>query len=303
MTCSCPKCTAKIELDLSEIPEQGTTGKCPECRARFLLSKEPFAGRAYRKAGAINCVHCGGELGNTIHCPACGVLYPEYIATEIPHVIRKKARKIWEAIQELDFSFGSGYKAGYSGYGSERLAYAGTQSSSESSPKALLITVGLIVIVVASAVMGGRYYLKAKAEQQYSENFTRALYIIKNGADVSLKACAKITASGVPSISADDQSKVTTAKDATEKIMLRLSTPPQKFSDTNEKLGKLYNISTNLYALTLAPSGNLPSFTNAANKSENDFKAAAQELKANLPAELAAELEKAKIKYKGLQDF
>ena len=72
---------------------------------------------------------------------------------------------------------------------------------------------------------------------------------------------------------------------------------------TGKAVWLLLGIQAGYTALFNSPSGTLPGFTDSANKLGNDFKSAAQELKAGLPKELSEEFQTASIKYKELRDL
>jgi hypothetical protein len=163
-------------------------------------------------------------------------------------------------------------------------------------------------------VTAGAFAYHAKSlEKKYAANFALALYGIKVGTDESLKSCSKISADWkakmdagqnfTPRIGAEDATELNTIKSETDKRMQSMNEPPKKFSAANEKLTKLYGIYSKLHSLALAPSGSLATFTDSTGKSETDFKLAAQGLKENLPAELSAEVEKAKARHTALRDF
>ena len=301
MMCSCPKCQANIEVDLSRIPEEGTLTSCPECKKRFWTGRESHARRALKKEGGIYCDKCGNLLDHSIVCRACGVMYPDYFLVQASRPPRRQ-------IEKAGFSINFTLKPAAKSY-----SYTAAKKTAEKSSKSLFITVGLLVLVVAAAVAGVVSYQNMKAQQQYALNFVRALYVIKTGTDLSLKTCAKLSADWqaklsagqniAPRVSVADETDMKTVKVEIDKYMQSLSKPPEKFLPANDKLARLHGINAKLYSLTVTPSGSLPAFADSVAKSENDFKLAAQELKAGLPAMLAEELNKAKTRYKGLQNF
>ncbi len=130
---------------------------------------------------------------------------------------------------------------------------------------------------------------------------------------MSLSQCARLSADWkaktdagqrfVPHLTPQEESRSDGVKTELDPLMQKLDKAPQKFSKAHEQIGKLYGIHTRLTALAATPSGSLPGFTDSANKLGNDFKSAAQELKAGLPEELSEQLEKARNRYKELRDF
>jgi hypothetical protein len=306
MKCTCPKCKAEIQLDLPPLTEEGTSSPCPECKTRLHVYNESFAARALRKVGEISCLKCGNELGHSIHCPSCGVLYPDYFVVSIG---RRRVRKV-KTIREFRAS-----KAGRSELVAPRPGAAplsAAQKPGTNTSKILLITVSLVVLAIVVS-LGIRAYQQHNAESQYTANYFRALYCIKTAADRSLKTCAKISVDWKgnldagrnvdPHISVQDEADLNKVRGEIEKYMQKLNPPPGKFITANEKLANLNGVYTKLHSLAIAPSGSLQSFTESASKLDSEYKKAAQELKASLPEKLAEELNKAKVKYKGLRDL
>lgn len=306
MTCSCPKCHAQIEVDLSKIAESGTFTPCPECKSRFWINKESYARMALQKEGKIHCDKCGKELDHIIVCTACGVMYPDYYLVQASKPPRRQIEK-----PDL-FSFSFTLKPATTTYA---YTYTGAKSSrsSERSPNVVMKRVGMLALVALLAVGIGYFLQLRKAEQLYTKNYMRALYTMKVGTDLSLSTCTKLStewntsmAAGqkyAPHISAEDEARLNQIKDTTDRFMQTLNEPPKKFINSKEKLTNLYGIFTKTHALAVAPSGSLPEFTGSASKSQNDFNVALKELKGSLPPELSAEFQIAKTKYKGLKDI
>jgi len=305
MTCSCPKCHAQIEVDLSRIPENGAFTPCPECKGRIWINKESYARMALNKEGKTYCDKCGKELDHSIICASCGVMYPDYYLVQASKPLRRQIEK-----PDL-FSMSFTLKQAKPTY--TYTTYSAAKKSSEKSPNVLLKRVSLLVLVALLVVGIGYFYHSKKSEQQYAKNYMRTLYTIKSGTDLSLTTCAKISAAWqtnvdagqryAPHISAEDEARLNSVKDMTDRFMLTLNEPPKKFIDSKEKLAKLYGIYTKTHTLAVAPSGSLPSYTNSASKSQDEFNLAVQEMKGSLPPELAAELQIAKVKYKSLKDI
>ncbi len=306
MTCSCPKCHAQIEVDLSKIPESGTFTPCPECKSRFWVNKETYARRALIKEGRIYCDICGKELDHIIVCSACGVMYPDYYLVQASKPPRRQVEK-----PDL-FSLSFTLKPATPTY-AYTYTYTAAKKSSVRTPKVLLKRAGLLALVaLLGAGMAYLYHLN-QVEKQYAKNYMRALYTIKTGTDLSLNTCEKISAqwktkmdagqSFVPRISEEDESRLNTVKTATDSFMQKLNETPKKFINTKEKLANLYGVYTKAHTLAVAPSGSLSGFTGLTSKSQDDFNVAVKELKGSLPTELSEELQIAKVKYKGLKDI
>ncbi|MBT0654298.1 hypothetical protein [Geomobilimonas luticola] len=306
MKCICPKCHAKIQVVLPQVPEEGTTSTCTECKGRFLVYQESFGARALRKTGEISCVQCGNELGPSISCAHCGALFPEYYVVQsgLKRTVRKTA-----TIKE-DGSSLRPAKA------KSTLPLPGQKSSPavvqplEKSPKLFLMIVGVIALL-ALMVGGGTVYNNRQKEQKFAKNYVVALYGIKSGSDMSLAKCAKLSADWkakldgglnfTPRISPEDESDIDTVKNEIDAVMQKLTQPPRKYTAANEKLNNLYGVYTRMNANAMAPSSSWSNFNDSTNKLENDFNAAAQDLKSNLPEGLKEEVRNVVTRYKSLK--
>jgi uncharacterized protein YbaR (Trm112 family) len=303
MTCSCPKCHAQIELDLSRVPESGIFYPCPECKSRFWITKESYARMALKKEGGTYCDKCGKELDNIIVCTACGVMYPDYYLVQAAKPPRRQVEK--PDLFSMSFTLKPATKQNY--------VYTGAKKTVARPSKPLFAKAGLLTLVALLAVGMGYFYHIKKAEHQFATNYMRALYTIKSGTDMSLNKCAKISAEWkmsinagerfAPHISAEDESRLNQVKDSTDRFMQKLNEPPKKFIDSKKKITKLYEAYTKAHALAVAPSGTLPGFTDSASKTQSEFIAAVQDLKGSLPPALSAEFQIAKAKYRGFNDI
>ncbi len=298
MNFPCPKCDAKTPLDLSHIPEEGTSVKCQECKNRFWITRESFARRALGKEGKTLCYHCNHELSTYLNCPTCGVMYPDFCVIQTSKPVRKKQRK---TSTQISFSIRP-----------QRRPQVGTlQQPTQRASRSLLAPAIILVLVAVLVVAVSTFYLNNRAEEQYSAGFFRALYGIKLGTDLSLRQCATIAAAAKAkmgagqnvalTISEAEKIKLISAKSDIDTLMKRLPKTPQKFSKANDNLAKLYDVYSKSNSLAASPSGSLPAFTDSADRLERDFKQTAQELKSTLPPELAEKYQKASSKYKELQ--
>lgn len=303
MICQCPKCDAKVQLDLSHIPEEGAGEKCPECKTRFWISKESFARRALKKEGKSYCYYCNNELSNYLDCPTCGVMYPDYCVVQLAKPVKRLKRKTSSA---MSFSFRP-QKRSRSG-----LQQLPAERSSK-SPKSILVAVAVLVIIAVLAAAVGISYFNKRAEQRYTAGFFRALYGIKLGKDFSIKVCgdtsaatrARMTAGQGADLRVDDnaRAKMDSVKTDIDALMQKIPAPPKKYAKTNENLVRLYGVFSKSYALSRTPTGSLQSYIDSSAKVDSEFKQAAQDLKMGFPPQLAEDFQKALPKYKALQDF
>jgi hypothetical protein len=305
MTCSCPKCNAQIEIDLSRIPENGTFNPCPECKGRFWIIKESYARRALSTAGKIYCDRCGKDLKHVMVCTDCGVMCPDYYLVQASRPPRRQVEK-----PNL-FSLGFTLKPA-----KQTHIYSPTYSSAKYSqvgPAIPFKKLAAMTVVILLAVGIGYFYHMKKIEQQYSKNYIRALYAIKSGTDISFNTFAKISADWkakkdagqnfTPIIRAEDEDRLNRVKEASDNLMKLLNQPPKKLVNTKEKLVVLYNDFNKIHSLALSPSGSFSDFTIATAKLQDDFNTEVKNLRASMPVNLTEELNKAKIKYKNLRDI
>jgi hypothetical protein len=314
LTCSCPKCAAQIELDLTQIVEDTTANSCPACKARYVLTRESFARRASRKAGEINCAECGGQLDHSQYCPSCKALYPDYYAAEFPDAARKRARQnrnLFAGLRNFSFEWRSS--------SSSSLDYKPVMLDSEAwqeptgLKKRTIVTGVSAVVIIALIAIGTTFYFHVKAKKQYAASYVMALYGIKMGTDLSLKACGKISSdwtakistgqNSPPFISVDDENQLNKVKTQTDKYLQKLNDTPSAFVESNERLLKLNGVFLKLHTAALKPTGTITTFLEMTKKVENEFNVAAADLKKNLPTELSEELDIAKAKYRGLKEF
>jgi hypothetical protein len=308
MTCSCPKCSANIEVDLSRISDKGTFLPCPECKGRFWINKESYARMALKKDGNTYCDQCGKKLDHRIVCSSCGIMYPDYYLVQASRPPRRQIEK--PNLFSLSFSL-KPVKPTYA----YTPTYTGTAAKEYRTvaPRPLLKVVGIAAIIILITLGVNALFHKKKAEQQYAKNYIRALYIIKSGTDISIDTCSKISTewktnmsagqNSVPRIKKEDETRLNSIKQSTDKYMQIINNPPKKFIEPKEKLANLYGLFLKANTLAIAPSGSLSGFTNSVNNSQNEFNSAVQLLKKSLPPELSAELKIAKNKYKGFKDI
>jgi DNA-directed RNA polymerase subunit RPC12/RpoP len=313
MKSTCPKCHAKIELDLPEVTEAGTAAVCPACNARFNVHRESFGGRALRRSNEISCAPCGSELGCQTYCPTCGAQFPDYLVATIG---RQRARGETKKVKLKSSPIPRG------GHTTSHLPTlemamrpeAGpTRPSAPSAPKyPKAMVIGVVALVaVALIAAGSMFYLKNKAEKRYTNNFIMAAYCIQTGTDKSLKASAKISADWKAKMDAgqpytarpgmEDERDLRIINTKLEDVKSKLSAAPAKFAQCNEKIAKINSVYTKLSNLVLTPGNSLQNFTDSSSKLSVEYKQAAKEFKAGLPEEMMEELTAAGKKMRGLR--
>jgi len=315
MNCTCPKCHAKIEMDLPEVTEAGTSATCPACNAHFSVYRESFGGRALRKTGEISCAPCGNELGAQTHCPSCGAQFPDYLVVSLG---RKRARKADTKVKLKGSPFPKAGKASSApvnvlpSLGSLQPEAQAKPALAAAPGRSKLMAIAVSVLVVVALVGAGTFfYLKNKAEKTYLRNFVLATYCVQLGADKSLKANEKIAAEWKaksdaaqayrPRASLEDEKDLDIIKTKLDGVMPNLSQPPEKFAQCNERLAKLQGAYNKLRAQTLAPGNTLAGFLDSSAKLDGEYKQAVKSFKSGMPEDIMNELQVAGKRYKGLR--
>lgn len=301
MNCTCPKCKASTHIDHSEITEKGIDRICDACKSRFWLYRESFGGRALKKRGEIFCAVCGGELDRSIACPSCGILYPEYVFAQATKAVPKRTVHVRSTY--------------YIRRRPARKPLPKKTVAPKKPVKKLKIvnkyTISAAILAVLT-LAGSVVYSKYKAVKEYSANYTKVLYGIKTGTDLSLKPFEKIASSPAssfspldpaPSLSSNEQSRLNTIKTQIDKNMKKTENPPEKFVSAKENLNKLYGVYVKIHAFALQSSGSTRDSLESAENLKTEFKKSSRELKSALPKQLSDELENARAKYRNLRDF
>jgi hypothetical protein len=322
MECVCPKCAQKTEVDLALMSENGFVTTCQSCKKEIHVIRESCACRARRRAHEINCVYCGKQLDHHAHCHSCAKPFPDYFVTVNPDAARSKARseffqKKLAAIRDLNFSFKptfsrSSKDAGTKYSPTSKTSIAAQGKSKPTTQRYAVLAISLIVVIVLAA--GGTFaYNSYKSGQLFAENYIKALYCIKTGVDTNLKTSASMKTewetaalsgrSLSPSISSKDEAKAVKLRSEVDKNMQKISEPPKKFSQANNSLMEVHKIYLETEALIASKPKSLPEFSSSIDNLEKKMSQTSQSLKSNLPDALKQELEKAKLKYRGLTDF
>jgi len=310
MRCSCPKCNSAIELDIREIPADGSFNKCPECGTGFLLRKESFACRALRKGDNLTCAECGSQLGPAIFCQNCHALYPDYHATETSSAAKKQFGRILatlSAINKIGASKGS--KPSHHEYKPS----ADTKSAAPAAKKgggqqtAFILTC-LILLVALGA--GGFFYYQNKKDNEYGEKYVRAIFVIKSAADMNKNLSAKIVSDWkaaatpqAPKLAAGEQKSLNSAMKDVDLVMQELPDAPEKFIASREALGTYLDNYKKMQSLNSSPSGTADSFAEAATKLDGEFRKSGTAMKSGFPQKLAEAFAEGKKKYKPLNDI
>ena len=314
MMCTCPKCHAKIELDLPEVSVAGIPAACTACNARFTVHRESFGGRALRKASEISCALCGSELGHETHCAACGAQFPDYLVASLG---RKRIRRNDKKLKLKNSPFPHPQRAinqlpslEMSMRPDAATSAAVLQQPGAKYPKPVAIAVSLLVL--AALIGGGSFfYLKNEAEKAYAKNFVMATYCVQSGVERCAKSNARITAewkakteagqSYAARASGDDERALGIINRKIESVSPKLSQPPKKFAVCSDKLAKIQAVYAKVQRTSLAPGNSLQNFSDTNGKLEAEYKQAIKDYKSGMPAEIMEEIESASLRFKGLK--
>ncbi|MEI6827266.1 MAG: hypothetical protein WCK54_16860 [Desulfuromonadales bacterium] len=318
MQCICPMCTEKTEVDLAQMPEHMFVITCSSCHKQIHVIRESCACRAKRNSFEINCAHCGNLLDQHAHCHSCGKAFPDFFVTIDPDKARSESRKIffnkvWSTVKDLNVSFKPSFKRtshdAVHGYSPTRAA---SSDSILLSRRYRVLALGIIVAIILYA--GGVFAYKTyKTGQMYAENYVKALYCLKTGVDLNLKKGVSIksewekaSAAGrsfSPNSNLEDETNAAKLRTEIDKYLKLVNAPPEKFIQAESKLKEIHKIYLNSESLTQTKPASLVEFSSSISNLDKKMSLTSQDLKSSLPEALKQELEKAKLKYRGLKDF
>ena len=303
MKCICPKCNAHIELDLDDIPAEGSFNKCPECSGGFLVERASFAKRALHKGDEITCAECGATPGTAIFCQNCHAIYPDFHVTESSSAAKKQVGKIFGFLNKLN-------RASIKSSG--ETVSTGYNSTTQQKVKGLKLPglAATLVAVLVLSIAGGYFWYQNKLETAYVENYVRTLYVIKSAADFDLKTCTRIAtewkARMVPNPPQPTEAELTSMRrgdEAVETLLKSIGKVPEKFKANSEDLSRLSKAYKKLHNFATNPTGSIDSFTSTTTLLDDEFRKSSASLKARLPEKISAQLAESKKKYKALEDF
>lgn len=306
MTCSCPKCTAQIEFDPTDIPSDGLASKCSECGASFAIRKESFARRALHKSDEISCAECGSSPGPSIYCQSCHAIYPDFLVMDTSSEAKRRLAKLLAKLQVLKH-----LKIGGAAHPSVETYTAAPATAGKAKGISLPgqpAKLGIILAVILLLSLGGGYYwYQDKQLTKYTESYVRALLIIKKGRDSEIKISDRIVADmrkgASTSLTAFEQKSVLSAKTDADNLMKKIDTVPKKFMASNDSLKKLYDTFSLLHTTVTSPAGSADVYSGAVKKVDDDFRKIARELKSGLPERISEQVAESSKRFKELQDL
>ncbi|NVN98401.1 MAG: hypothetical protein HXX17_03685 [Geobacteraceae bacterium] len=307
MRCLCPKCSTNIELDIYDLPEEGSFNKCPECNSGYVVKKVSFASRALHKDAEITCVECGNNPGTSVYCHECHAIYPDFYITESSSAAKKQFNKFIGSFSRFNkLSAKHTSTTQYTDYGIK--STAGTKGLKLPSQPAQIAAILAIIILVIGA--GGYFLYQDRIETKYAERYVRALFGIKSATDLDMKICNRILtewqstmAPNPPKATRSESASMASASKDVSSMVKDIGEPPTKFAASNEHINKIFAAYTKIHTFAANPSGSITSYTATVKQLDDEFKNSARLLKAGLPEKISDKLIESKKKYKPLQDF
>ncbi len=306
MTCTCPKCKAEFEFDVTAIPAEGSFDKCSACNVNLVIRKESFAKRALYKSSEIACAECGSPPGISIYCENCHAIYPEILLIETSSATKKQLGKILASLNLLRnlklTATAKSHKEGFSPTpASGKTKGKGVKLG---SPLQVALTLLLILGVVAA---GGYFWYQDKVATEYSENYVKAIMGMKSARDFEIKTSNSLAGSwkagGVATLAEKEVKLLASSRKDVDTLMKRIGKVPPQFTASNEAIIKLNNSFGKLHAAVTDTSGTSDIYAVTVRKNDDEFLSSAKALKAGLAGKLADIFNESARKYKTLQDL
>ncbi|GEM_PF-1380746 len=319
MIFTCLKCRSKEDSNLPAQHESELNLSCSGCSSTIKIILESNSQRATQKSTEIYCCNCGSPLLHTPHCPACGTYCPDYYIVEDPAEAQRKARiarsnNIKQTLENFKSSLTWQKKeATISAPSTATATSAKTKNLSAffQNHIKLLAVSAVLIISIATVVF---LYFQKQVEQQFTTNYIKALYAIHIGSESILTSMNQSSndwknaiASGSPYIPKSDLDlELRTGKINAElsKIMTLLQNKiPKKYESQFGKLQSLENEYKQLQKVSTTKPSSFEKQTTVIKTSEQNIKTKKQDLKAGLNEDLQNELENAKKKFRGFNNF
>jgi len=304
MTCTCPKCKAEIELDVTEIAAASSFNKCSACNANLEVRKESFAKRALYKSSDISCAECGNPPGTSIYCQSCHAIYPEILIIETSSATKKQLGKILASLNLLKNIKVGPSKSYQESYSTAPAAGKGKGVKLPGQPAQLAV---ILAVLLVTAVVGGYFWYQNKIATEYSQKYVRTLLAIKTARDLEINLSGRLTTTwktgGKAILTGAELKSVTLAKKDIDNLMKQPGKIPGKFTTSHDALKKLYDSFDKLHAATITTSGTSDTYAAAVKKEDEEFMKSVRELKTGLPEKISATLSEGRKTHKALQDF
>lgn len=298
MKCSCPKCSAQIDIDEPAVPEKGNFSRCPDCNSRFWTHREPFLMRAYKKEWKAFCDHCGDEVGAASYCQSCYTPFPDYWVVQNSRPIRRRTSyktefalslpsiklKKSKTVEKLDLE--------------PLTPLDGEPDEKPKSSKKPLLALAAVLLVVGLAFGGINLFSSFQQDSGFNKVYIKTLYGIKSGIDLNFQKLAKI--SGGQPLSEDEVATLEKVKVKIDKYKVELNAPPERYTGTVNDLNNVYKVYLDVYALTISTSGMGTEFQNQMATVKSNLGRAETRLKNGLPDDLREDISEVTNKYRNL---
>ncbi|MDD2898836.1 MAG: hypothetical protein PHI31_09005, partial [Desulfuromonadaceae bacterium] len=166
------------------------------------------------------------------------------------------------------------------------------------------------VVLLTGGIFAYKSYVSA---QMYAENYIKALYCIKTGADANLKKGMSNKAQWESAIAAGrsfspvsntvEETKAVKLRTEVEKYMQLINEPSSKFTKAHSNLKEFYKVYVDTETLPQSKPGSVLELSRLIDNLNKKMSQTSQDLKSSLPESLKQELEKARLKYRGMNDF
>lgn len=302
----CTKCRSNIELNLPDVPTEGSLEKCPDCGTSLLIQRVSFAKRALHSGSQITCAECGSALGSAIYCQSCYALYPDYYIAEPSSVAKQQMGKLLRIFSFMNRQ--STTTVSDSSIPGQRSTQGSSPASKGIKQPHLKARLALTTVVVIFLAVGGSFYwYQERIANQYTESYIRELRLIKSSRDFDVKLGARIATewkAGIqPILTSTEKTASSRGKEDIETALKQFTKIPEKFIPSHDALLKLKNSYANLHDNALSPTGGAEIYSGSVKKSDDEFYLAVKELKSKLPEKISVKLAEAIKKYPALNDF
>ena len=321
MKFTCLKCSAIEEHDFPEPRENELNIKCKSCSAQIKVTIEANAKRAAQKSREIYCSNCGHSLDQHIHCPSCGFFCPDYYIVENPAEAQRKARQArsnnfsqalanlkasltWTREDSVPETITTSKPDTFDGKS------GGLLSAAKKHLKLIVVSVAVLLVIGLSVF----FYLKLQAEKEYVTNYIKATYAIQVASDAIMQSMTKsendwksALASGgsyVPKTDMDMEIRTAKINSELSKLMQKLQkNVPGKFAQPNIKLLAFHNEYSQLQKAAAATPSSYDQLSALLASSSKNLGQKKLDIKAGMNEELLGELELAKKKFRGFENF
>jgi hypothetical protein len=173
-------------------------------------------------------------------------------------------------------------------------------------PQRVRITTIFVSCVLLVSLLAGITQYRSYLQSRYLQSYVLALYGIKSGMDMTARVCdgkylewkeGVSSASATEGIDTRALADLAAVKTEIGAVMGSMGTPPVECEQSARTLERLYSVYDNINSLVIKFHGSLSGHKSEIDASREAFSREVGNLKANLPASLAAEIKKEGRKY------